>query len=244
MHTSTMLTPTDFEYERAGSRVAFDDVFTDYHPLDRTAVAWSHSTRAVLETNLAVLALTTAFYESLRRRHAGEFFDYPQHFSLGVGPVGMDSADFPSGGAWSMLDVWPECKRKLIPGRGHEMFTAVFDLQVNRILWPMSWWVGANAWPDGDLPGHIHKMLHTSLKQVLVYRDEDSSAAQSLFERSSDGTVYRISGTRAVATVLEGVYPHLPESRRPAPSDAPLVREYLAVSPAEFLSRYERCFAT
>lgn len=243
MHTSTMLTPADFAYERAGSRVAFDDVFPGYHQLDRTAVVWTDSALAVRHTNLAVLALTTAFYESLRRRHTGEFFDYPQHFSLGAIDAGAPPAEFPAGGAWSMLDVWPECKRKLIAGGVCEMLAAVFELQINRVLWPASWWMSTAALPTGVLPAHVLKMLRTSFKQALVYRD-DASPVTPLAEQQSRSHTLRVTGTPAVATVLAGVYPHLPESQRPTPRAAPIVSEYLVVPLAEFLARYERCFAT
>ena len=245
MHTSTMLTPADFTYERAGSRAAvmFDDVFTGYHPLDRTAVAWIDSVQAVRSTNLAMLALTTAFYESLRRRHTGEFFDYPQHFALGATAAGAPPAEFPAGAAWSMLDVWPDCKRKLVAGGVCEMLAAAFELQINRVLWPATWWTSTAELPAGVLPAHMLRMLRTSLKQVLVYNDDPSPDAHARFDLAAADASIRIVGTRAVATVLEGVYPHLPESRRPASSDASLASDYLVVTPAVFLSRYARCFA-
>lgn len=265
MHTSTLLTPADFSFERRvagrGEAISLAQAFPDYHPQDRVAVVWSDASAAVVRTGVGILALTTAFYESLRQQQAGEFFDYPQHFSLEFATNAPEATPESApvnehGRAWSMLDVWPECKRKTIRGGVSEALAAIFELQINRVFWPASWWSRVGHEPAGAVPNHIARMLRTSLKQTLLYRDADgaSASATPATDLASSPSL-RVAGTLAVTNVLKDVYVHLPESRRPSEggpagtsntADARTTgpaNEYVTLEPSRFLAHHARCFA-
>lgn len=186
MHTSTRLSATDFQFWHQNSRTSqqtdFGTFCPDYHALDRVGVVSPNLEDGVGQTSYALLALTTAFYDSLRAR-SDDFFDYPQHFAF----VGGQGADVYTGNgllssatpklwhAWSWLDVWPDNKWVTAPPTAAGMLQRVFDYQINRLFWPRGLKPKAN---ETTLPDYAWKMLKTSLKAVYYYGDRDPQAGE------------------------------------------------------------------
>ena len=176
MHTSTRLTSSDFYFHNLidDQRVSitFSDFCPDYHILDRVGVVSPKLSDGILHAGRTLLALTTAFYDA-RRARGKAFFDYPQHFAF----VGTDSVDQQAEagatwGAWSKLDVWPDNKWVIAPPAAAGMLQAIFDHQINRLLWPSDLWPA----PDEDpLPDYVYGMLGTSLKSIYLYGDMNAS---------------------------------------------------------------------
>ena len=190
MHTSTRLCATDFQFWRhspTGSQPAdFATFCPDYHELDRIGVVSPTVEAGVHHTSHALLALTTAFYDSLRAR-GPDFFDYPQHFAFvgatdghlctGNGPLPLDTPNLWD--AWSWLDVWPANKWVPTPFTATAMLQRVFDYQINRLFWPR----GLQPGPaEPALPPYVWQMLRTRLKAVYNYGAEQQvySALQNM----------------------------------------------------------------
>jgi len=159
----------------------------DYHALDRVGVVSPTLEAGILHTSHALLALTTAFYDTLRARTT-EFFDYPQHFAF-VGAQGVEVHT--EGGllppatpnlwhAWSWLDVWPEAKWVTTPATATDMLRRVFDYQINRVFWPRSLKPASNETP---LPAYAWKMLKTHVKAVYYYDCAEQNTQSSAVER-------------------------------------------------------------
>lgn len=170
MHTSTRLSSTDFQYYSSDSekqtQISFAEFCPGYHELDRIGVVSPTLSDGVLHTGRVLLALTTAFYD-VQRSKSDEFFDYPQHFAF----VGADDIDAQADedslwSAWSWLDVWPNNKWISAPATATGMLQAVFDHQINRLLWPQNLWPSAI---EEALPEYAYKMLKTRLKAVCLY---------------------------------------------------------------------------
>lgn len=177
MHTSTRLCADDFQVWRHSptgiEQVDFATFCPGYHELDRVGVVSPTLEAGVYETSYALLALTTAFYDSLRTRGI-DFFDYPQHFAFvgaehdalrtGSGPLSLDTPKLWD--AWSWLDVWPANKWIPTPLTATAMIQRVFDYQINRLFWPRSLRPSAN---EPALPTYVWQMLGTRLKTVYYY---------------------------------------------------------------------------
>lgn len=177
MHTSTVLQASDFVYRRLGPETGaaadFDSLFPDYHELDRVGVVSLTLEEAILHTGVALLALTTAFYDAQRAKGA-PFFNYPQHFALLGGAGGKIQtrsgavAMSPEvlGPSWGNLDVWPESNWHLGPPTAEGMLRRAFDLQINRLFWPERL---APQQPEVRLPSYVPRMLRSRLKAVYYY---------------------------------------------------------------------------
>ncbi len=201
MHTSSCLQMENFQFwqHRAqGSTVRdFTTFCPDYHALDRVSVVSPTLEAGVLHTSHALLALTTAFYDSLRTRST-DFFDYPQHFAF----VGASGADVHSGRgllppetpklwhAWSWLDVWPDAKWVATPATASDMLRRVFDYQINRVFWPRSLKPGSNETP---LPAYAWKMLRTHVKAVYYYDNTADNTAQNTQSPRADRVEIRLA---------------------------------------------------
>jgi hypothetical protein len=188
MHTHTRLAAGDFTFWQQDAtgetEVSFATFCPDYHPQDRIGVVSVALEDGVLHTSYALLAFTTAFYDSLRATRT-EFFDYPQHFAL----VGADANGDARGGAtvvhaggdllplatphlwdaWSWLDVWPEGKWLTAPVTTAALLARVFDYQINRLFWPRALTTRVS---EGELPAYVWTMLKTSLKAVYLYGND------------------------------------------------------------------------
>jgi hypothetical protein len=214
MHTSTRLCAADFQFWRHGPNGAqatdFATFCPDYHELDRIGIVSPHLEDGVCQTSYALLALTTAFYDSLRAR-SDDFFDYPQHFAF----VGTEDGNLCTGSAslsldtpklwdaWSWLDVWPENKWVTAPATAAGMVQQVFDYQINRLFWPRS------LQPDEAelaLPSYAWKMLRTRLKAVYYYGDKDPLQT----EQENEQIELRISP--AVNGIVQESFDRLPEA--------------------------------
>ena len=83
MHTSSILTASDFTYRsitREQTEVCDFSAFCPaYNEQDRVGVVTLHPEDGIRHCGIALLAITTCFYDTLRSRY-DEFFDYPQHF--------------------------------------------------------------------------------------------------------------------------------------------------------------------
>ena len=221
MHTSTRLVASDFCFAQRrhnGQRpLSFAEFCPDYHELDRVGVVSLCLEDGVLHTGRALLALTTAFYDSLRAR-GGDFFDYPQHFAF----VGADEAGLRTRGgaslpdapqqwdAWSWLDVWPAHKWVATSPSATSMLQRVFDYQINRLFWPHGLRPAAGEEP---LPDYAQKMLRTRLKAVYCYR--------VAIPLEHDGLDVEVQLSPMAETLLQESVGRLPPSARPPVSEAP-----------------------
>lgn len=186
MHTSKILKAEHFTFAVRGPDggwrdTTFDAFCPGWHPQDRVAVVAPQADVAVWSTAAAMLALTTRYYDHHRSSGRG-FFDYPQHFVVmgerdggivtaeGVLPLDQGKAGEP----WSQLDVWPGNKWHYAAPHPAAMLKVVFDLQIDRVLWPAKFF----DLPQGAaplLPEYAERMLRTHLKQVWVYQSADPS---------------------------------------------------------------------
>ncbi|MBV7338239.1 hypothetical protein KFU94_60445 [Chloroflexi bacterium TSY] len=233
MHTSTRLEANDFAYWRVTQKdrspLSFGEFCTDYHQLDRIGVVSPALEDGVFHVGRALLALTTAFYDSHRSR-GGEFFDYPQHFAfVGANDVDTYTQSSQLWGAWGWLDVWPANKWITATPNATSMLKCVFDYQINRLFWPQ------NLWPaPGEelLPDYAYQMLDTRLKAIYSY-----SPTAHL-----DATVptLEVYGSPAVETLLQESIERLPESviqnRHCALSEAERLQQ---VPVAEFIAKMQ-----
>ncbi len=197
MHTSTRLANTDFQFfhhsPTGAQPIAFADFCPDYHELDRVGVVSPILEAGVYHTSYALLALTTAFYDSLRAR-GGDFFDYPQHFAFvgaagdsictGNGPLPLTTPKLWD--AWSWLDVWPANKWVPTPVTAMGMLQRVFDYQINRLFWPRSLRPKEN---DTELPTYVWKMLRTRLKSIYFYNELDTEQTNEYVELCATSSV-------------------------------------------------------
>lgn len=206
MHTSTRLCAADFQVWRHGATgthlADFAAFCPEYHELDRVGVVSPTLEAGVHHTSYALLALTTAFYDSLRTRST-DFFDYPQHFAfVGAadghictdnGPLPLDTPKLWD--AWSWLDVWPANKWVPTPPTATAMIQRVFDYQINRLFWPF----GLQPGPEEPaLPSYVWQMLRTRLKTVYCYGTAQLHCIQQQNEQIEIG-----SSTGADAIVQE-----------------------------------------
>jgi hypothetical protein len=242
-----MLTSTDYAFERMNGAESvpaeFSDFCADYHPQDRIGVVSPVMDDGVYGCAGALLACTTAYYDTKRHRNDG-FFDYPQHFCVldmdedGVNTrQGRRKLDWQTiGSPWGNLDVWPSCKWHGAAGGAAGMLQKVMDLQIDRLFWPERF---APARPQGAarLPKYVGMMLRTHLKQVYYY--------------ATDRPTIRVRGSSVVADLARNSIERLPgqssvESAIPARSEAnrwswnELHRQS---APAEFMARFADYFA-
>jgi hypothetical protein len=225
MHTSTRLAASDFcfvQRTRNGQRsLSFADFCPGYHELDRVGVVSLCLEDGVLHTGRALLALTTAFYDSHRAR-GGDFFDYPQHFAfVGADESGLrtgDGASLPDApnvwDAWSWLDVWPAHKWVATSPTATAMLARVFDYQINRLFWPHALRPAAGEEP---LPDYAQKMLRTRLKAVYWY-------GPSILPED-DGPVVEVRLSPPAETLRQESVGRLPPPARPADLEAPAATE-------------------
>ena len=177
MHTSSRLSAGDFTYRQQQAsgwvEAGFDDFCPNYEQGERVGVVNQRLEDGVLQVGCALLAMTTAFYDELRRQ-PGPFFNYPQHFAFLAagadgfytrqGPKALQQADL--GGPWGNLDVWPESQWIECGDRVADMLGRVGAFQITRLFWPAAWR------PDGDekpLPSYWAKLLRARLKGVYYY---------------------------------------------------------------------------
>ena len=185
MHTSAILQARHFEYhgrEENGATsptAGFEALCPDYHALDRLGIVAVPFEAGLQHTALAVLAWTTAFYDSLRAEHPEGFFNYPQHYVFyATDNDGMIVTQTDHGtltdeaiGSWGHLDIWPDCKRVETPNSVSGVVQALFGHEINRLLWPRSL---SSADCDGEarLPQYARRMLRTRLKAVYLYNSD------------------------------------------------------------------------
>lgn len=184
MHTSHQITSTDFQFwgHDGGKQqiISFNDVFPNYHELDRIGVVSPKLEDGILHTGRILLALTTAFYDSHRARSAN-FFDYPQHFAF-VDVMNANLANPSTWDAWGWLDVWPDNKWVSTELSTTAMLQRVFDYQINRLFWPAYLKPQPN---EARLPDYAYKMLRTRLKSVYYYGQSDSNNLAPCFSVST-----------------------------------------------------------
>jgi hypothetical protein len=218
MHTSTRLSAADFQFWRHDPtgvhQTDFLTFFPAYQELDRIGVVSPNLEEGVYHTGYALLALTTAFYDSLRAG-SNDFFDYPQHFAFvgaqgsnlctGSGLLPLDTPNLWQ--AWSWLDVWPDNKWVTAPASAAAMLQRVFDYQINRLFWPRSVTPTAD---DPTLPPYLWKMLRTRLKSVYYY------GALAPDPSAQRGDWIEVRAAPGAATIVQESLNLLPEILQPA----------------------------
>jgi hypothetical protein len=243
MHTSKVLKSSDFQFRRLGENgavdVDFDSLCPNYHRLDRTGVVSPRLEDGVLNAGYAILAQTTAFYDVLRSK-MDDFFEYPQHLAfLDVNDEGVNTrcgrldGRTAMGGPWSSLDVWPQSNWISASGTVSGMLHKVYDLHVNRLLWPEDFMPGPD---EATLPSYVcRRMLKTRLKGVTYYN------------ASAPNVEVRV--TQPVEDIVRTSIGRLPggegEPRgviEPADGDFLYVERYRQVGVDEFLETVDGCF--
>jgi len=234
MHTSSLLTSSDFAYWRLEAGVAtptdFAALFPDYHELDRVGVISPRLEDGVCFTGASLLALTTSFYD-IQRAKGETFFNYPQHFAL-IGGAGdtvwthqglVPKTEPLLGYTWGNLDVWPDTNWFVAPPTAAGMLQQVFALQINRLFLP------ENLPLEGSgprLPAYGRSLLCSRLKSVFLYGATSPNTRIQALARAND--VLTKSATR-----LPGDAP------RPSP-DA--VDSFRQITPQAFLTAMAGCF--
>lgn len=243
MHTSKALKSSDFQFRwldaNGAVEAGFDSLCPDYHRLDRTGVVSPRLEDGVLNAGYAILAQTTAFYDVLRSE-MDDFFDYPQHLAfLDVNDKGVNtrcgrlSGPMAMGGPWSNLDVWPQSNWISASGTVSGMLRKVYDLHVNRLLWPEDFMPVPD---EATLPAHVYrKMLKTRLKGVTYYNASAPNVEVRVTQPVED----------IVRTSIERLPGGQREPRRliePADGDFLYVERYRQVGIDEFLEAVDCCF--
>jgi hypothetical protein len=221
----------------------FEALFPGYHELDRVAVVSPRWEDGVLHTGVALLALTTAFYDAMRARET-TFFNYPQHFALlgesaGLSVPGEGPLDCKGLGAtWGNLDVWPETNWLGAPATAAGMLRKLFEIQINRLFWPELLVPGPG---DALLPAYARRIMASRLKSVHYYRTASPNVelqASPTAVKVIRGSVSRLPG--------EGAGP----AQGPSPTASsesetglpPRVEPLRHVTPSDFLAEMAACF--
>ncbi|MEM7536623.1 MAG: hypothetical protein AAF639_30855 [Chloroflexota bacterium] len=243
MHTTTRIYNTDFHFgyrtQSGVESTTFAALCPDYHPLDRVAVVSPSLADGPLAASYALLALTTAFYDTLRARR-DDFFDYPQHFAFFDAtqlPNCITDPQHPQRGAWSWLDVWPDNKWAITPSCAFQsdteladaMLKLVFDYQINRIFWPILL-KPASAQGSNLFPHYGWKMLRSHVKSIYYYGDVVQDTHDDEYPQ------IEVSGTVATQTLINEVLDRLPSVPSEAQRQQTVLRQvYQRVDVDEFL---------
>ena len=225
MHTSSILTASDFTYRsitrNQSEACDFSAFCPDYHEQDRVGVVTLHPEDGIRHCGIAMLAITTSFYDTLRSRY-DEFFDYPQHFAIiDAGPAPQWE---PIGSAWGWIDVWPNTNWIASDGNAFDMLHQVFRYQINCLFWP------ENLPPNGSgnyLPGYARQLMSRRLKSVLYYHTENPTL--------------EIQGTASALDIVSGSLERLGPT---IGSDRPphCIQRFRSLTPSEFLDDMTGCF--
>ena len=221
MHTSTILTPDDFRYRIDDGPVAFADLIPNYHYQDRIAIVAPDAITGFRSCSLAVLALTTTFYEHARS-HRCDYFDYPQHFAM-LDPCQIADWDA-TVSAWGWIDVWPDASWLRVAGNKGAIMREVYERQVNRLFWPAALTEGREM---PLLPDYAWQIIGNRLKSVHYYGDGISGAT--------------VTGTKsAVKIASEGlaIFPHTDTGEAGREHHS-----FLPVPVDQFLEDHKRYFA-
>jgi len=169
MHTSTVLGAADFTYvDSTGDVVAFDAWCPYYQETDRIAFV-GEPRRMIRHAGLLTLAIVTRFYD-LQRAKGGEFFIYPQHFSVAglestvLAKLNVGDGDGQGGvcirkridNACGNLDIWPESQWRYTTDDAGSMLAAALDCGVNRLIWPAGLSLASN---DGELVAKLREQV-------------------------------------------------------------------------------------
>ena len=268
MHTSQALRSSHFEYRRPGSggRVPFSSFCAGYHDQDRVGVVSPRLEDGILHTGYALLALTTAFYD-VQRAGGGDFFIYPQHIAIigqdsltisygraengsadrvgiatGAGCLDLTLDEAGIGGAWAWLDVWPKSNWFTAPAAPTAMLKKVFDLHINRLLWPQDFTPQRRQkretengdTTDRSLPDYARRILRTRLKSVYYYNT--SSPTVEICAAPPAVKIVQMSIERLPAAVRKTLAQVAPPGRPPGHES------YRQVNVDDFLEDLEASF--
>ena len=183
MHTSTILSSGDFEHwelvDSGPLRIDFSGFCPGYAETDRMAVVSPNQEDGVVHAPLAILSMTTAFYD-VQRSRGEEFFDYPRHFALVGASDGRlctraegDRPDIETVGTpWGNLDVWPETQWHTVEPSATAMLQKVYELQINHLFWPEGY-LPQNR--EAPLSHIVRRFLRSRLKRVHLYDSDRPS---------------------------------------------------------------------
>ncbi len=125
MHSSRILSRTDFELRYRGEEQSHEEFFADFATTDRLGVVAPNRWEGVGAITL-ITAYVTAFYD--RYRETGdEFFAYPDFFTFQRRrPLAR----------YGMMDIWPDHKSVFVPESANDTASAITDRGVNVLLVP------------------------------------------------------------------------------------------------------------
>jgi len=230
VHTSSEIDLTDFSFHCVGHGGIenFPAFCADYHIRDRVACISTYADEGIVGAGRSLLALTAAFYQSLRDRGT-PFFDYPQHFAVlgsrgdnvcareGLPSLNTKEASAP----WSALDVWPESQWRFCIPEPSVLLYEIFALQINRLFWPEHLRPIA---AQEKLPEYVRQLLLARLQSVYYYE-----ASEPDFEVGTVGAAerfWRQSLERAGAEIVD-----------PCPKD-----RLRCITPEQFVGDFDMCF--
>jgi hypothetical protein len=125
MHTSRVLSGSDFEITVDGCPAAVADVLPGFDEHARLGIVVTQDGGAAGASTL-VLAAVTAFYDRLRAR-TSDFFAYPDYFALNIGRPH---------GTLRKLDVFPDHKEPVVADDAETILRAINDRGVTHLLVP------------------------------------------------------------------------------------------------------------
>ena len=180
MHTSQQISLNDFSIidKKNNVEIDFNTFCPNYYNRDRIAIINPFCNEALLGASRITFAFTAAFYESLRSAQK-PFFNYPQHFTLFVGGKNTVSQKYCK--PWTMLDVWPDSQWRHCENNITAILKMLFELQVNRIIWPLGWTPTESL---NKLPDSTYKILLNRIDNVYFYGSKTTEFCMSIRGKS------------------------------------------------------------
>lgn len=125
MHSSSVLSRSDFQLTHYNKSVTHEDFFADFAITDRLGLVAPSRCEGPGAIAL-IMAHVTAFYDRYRSVKR-EFFAYPDFFSF--------QRQEPLA-SYSMFDIWPDHKNVLIPYKAGSTAEAITDRAINILVIP------------------------------------------------------------------------------------------------------------
>lgn len=240
MHTRDHIDSTDFTFLRTenGTEIPcrFEELFADYHELDRIAFVSPTLAQGVRDAGASILAFSSQFYSS-RFKGGKEIIDYPHHFAiLGAGPKGVHSKigeisldDDPIRPVWGNLDVWPQSNWITSPANTADFLEAIFNLQINRVFWPAAL---TPERPTRKLPNYMHDIMLHRIKSVTFYKSTRAN--------------FIITGSKNASNLIAKSLQALPMSNDAQDlinSELDLVEKHRLVSAQIFIEEFKEYFS-
>ena len=178
MHSSKVLSSTDFELRYRGREQSHEDFFADFATTDRLGVVVPNRWEGVGAIAL-IMAYVTAFYD--RYRETGEeFFAYPDFFTFQrQHPVAR----------YGGLDIWPDHKSVFVTESADDRAAAIADRGVNVLVVPQG-----GAAPEPSIEEVQLESLRRNVGRSFVYASDGRADEADLQVTCSNPELCRWAG--------------------------------------------------